>query len=218
MPYIRTWNSAYESTPDGSDLRSTVDDRIRELKVDIRERMESLVTAWSSGTDPVVLKPESGGPVTGKVLMLHAGSFGPSGGGDILGYIDENSDGSLQYALTSSTNIQLIASLLLPATAVITSISGLFYRVSSSNGAAVSVSLRSKNYGNNFTSNPNLLVSTRSYLVGEVGPTNVGGTGSITLQPDEIYWIQVQLSGSTATPRFYGVKIIYNVPDARALR
>lgn len=218
MPYIRTWNSAYEATPAGSDMRSTVDDRIRELKVDIRERMESLVTAWSSGTDPVVLKPENGGPQTGKVLMLHPSSFQATRGAGSVS-VDEDADGSLAYSPNPSPGtIQLMTSLLLPATAVVTSISGLFYRNTSSAVAAPIVTLRSKHYAADFTNDASILSSTRSYLVGEIGITNVGGSGTEPLVADEIYWIQVEFLNANESPRFYGVKVVYDVPDARALR
>jgi hypothetical protein len=40
MGYTRVWNAAYEATPAGSDPVGQGDDRIRDLKVDIRERMQ----------------------------------------------------------------------------------------------------------------------------------------------------------------------------------
>ena len=51
MAYI-TWN---ETTPPGSEARSLGDDRIRELKIQIRERLEEVLIN-DMDADPVVLK------------------------------------------------------------------------------------------------------------------------------------------------------------------
>lgn len=40
MVFTRTWNDAYEESPAGTDGLATVDNRIREVKVDIRETFE----------------------------------------------------------------------------------------------------------------------------------------------------------------------------------
>ncbi len=56
MAYSVTWD---EATPAGSEARSLGDDRIRELKAQIRERLEdALVTSWSA--DPVAPKHSPG--------------------------------------------------------------------------------------------------------------------------------------------------------------
>ena len=49
MTYTRSWN---ESTPTDSDAASTIDDLLRNLEVDIRERLDDVVADFTA--DPVV--------------------------------------------------------------------------------------------------------------------------------------------------------------------
>lgn len=53
MAMTATWNDAFEATPAGSNAVSVVDDRIREFKRDLRERLqvEHNFSTHSSGTD-----------------------------------------------------------------------------------------------------------------------------------------------------------------------
>lgn len=47
----RTWDSSYESSPAGTDPKSQGDDRIRDLKLDIRERMNVGGHVWKDSTN-----------------------------------------------------------------------------------------------------------------------------------------------------------------------
>lgn len=60
MAYTNAWD---ETQPLGTAAANTLDDIIRQLKLDVRQRMESIVENWSA--DPVKLKG-----TTGKVLIL----------------------------------------------------------------------------------------------------------------------------------------------------
>lgn len=53
MSLSEVWNDALETTPDGSNAVSVLDNRIKELKVDIRERMqvEHNFSTHGGGTD-----------------------------------------------------------------------------------------------------------------------------------------------------------------------
>ena len=51
MAYTRTWNAANEASPADSDDRSAGAEKIRHLKVDIRERMEKDHYMAIAGTD-----------------------------------------------------------------------------------------------------------------------------------------------------------------------
>ena len=65
--FTRTWDTSYESSPAGSDLANTIDNRMREVKVDARERLEvdhSMVGDVDDGlhkkvtfVDPLASKP-----------------------------------------------------------------------------------------------------------------------------------------------------------------
>lgn len=70
MAYTNTWSNL---SPTGSTPAKQIDDEFRKLRVDIQERMETFITDWE--TDPVVLKPESGGPVEGKSIHVPGWAF-----------------------------------------------------------------------------------------------------------------------------------------------
>lgn len=69
MAYTNPWN---ESVPLGSAPRSTVDDIVRALKLDIRERMNAVVVDWAA--DPVVLQPSFAGEIN-KTRMFNWSVF-----------------------------------------------------------------------------------------------------------------------------------------------
>lgn len=52
MPYTNAWS---DSIPTGAELARNIDDQIRQLRLDVHERMDSLVADWTA--DPVVLSP-----------------------------------------------------------------------------------------------------------------------------------------------------------------
>ena len=74
MAYTRTWNAAYEESPAGSDLLSTVDNRIKDNKTDIRERMEKDHYMAIAGTDA-----DHG---EHKQVTLRVGAYAGSGSAD----------------------------------------------------------------------------------------------------------------------------------------
>lgn len=65
--FTRTWDTSYEASPAGSDLANTIDNRMREVKVDARERLEvdhSMAGDVDDGlhkkvtfVDPLAVKP-----------------------------------------------------------------------------------------------------------------------------------------------------------------
>lgn len=73
MSYTNPWSDAI---PLGSSLASTIDDSIRQLRLDIHDRMNSIVTDWTA--DPIVLQPQSGGPINGKNIFIHHSAFTPA--------------------------------------------------------------------------------------------------------------------------------------------
>ena len=65
--FTRTWDASYEASPAGVNLANTIDNRMREFKVDARERLEvdhSMAGDVDDGThlkitfvDPLAVKP-----------------------------------------------------------------------------------------------------------------------------------------------------------------
>lgn len=71
MAYTRSWS---EADPLGTVQATTIDDEIRNLKVDIRERMDTLLGAGKWAGDPV-------GAMAGVTLTVPASSGIPAGNG-----------------------------------------------------------------------------------------------------------------------------------------
>lgn len=51
MAYSRVWS---DTSPSGSALANTIDDEVRNLRVDVRERFDTLIGAGAWATDPIV--------------------------------------------------------------------------------------------------------------------------------------------------------------------
>lgn len=47
----RTWNATFEAEPDGGDQGSTLDNKQRETRSEIRKRMDTLVSNWDADPD-----------------------------------------------------------------------------------------------------------------------------------------------------------------------
>jgi len=85
------WSNAWDETaPSGSALRSTLDDIIRGLKGDIRQRMNTILdpsTPWEGTTDPLLLLP-SATPVT-RTVLLSCHGLQPSQDDDDISYANQ---------------------------------------------------------------------------------------------------------------------------------
>lgn len=209
MAYTRQWDSAYENTPSGADQRSTVDDRIRDLKKDVRERMDTICN-WLI-QDPISVKPEFSGIMNGKVLMMHAGGFNGSGDDALI-----SSNGSI-YSGVGSSGLLLIAPLWLPATAEVTNIQGMFKNLASSN---LSPTLKLNRIQWDVDSPTTFVTATRAFTPNEVGTVSQSPGSPLVISDSYLHYLQVDcaLGSGSVSCAFYGAKITYNIPTAVALR
>lgn len=209
MPYTRSWQ---ESAPTDADLRSQVDDFFRNLKVDIRERMnDSLVEDWTA--DPVIPKSSVGGKVNGKSLYLPGTAF--------QGYATSVS-GTLsfingRFSLSRSGNSVGAfgyAPLDLPHN---TEITGLYFAIDNPGDQLVSLRLRRRPWSISVGTleTVNAISSTDSNVQGAVIATH-------TVDPGYLYLLEVEYTANTGdfnfTTNLYGVRVVYNTPDARYVR
>ncbi len=81
MPYTNAWSS---TIPLGSADPGTIDDVVRQLRLDIEERMNDVVADWT--VDPVVLDVSTVGTQTGVVIMYHHTILQPRQDDDDVGY------------------------------------------------------------------------------------------------------------------------------------
>lgn len=86
MPYTRAWNNA---TPPGTRAAKEIDDAIREFKVDVDERLETLIDPTTTiDDDPLVLKPGITGTVTGRKMVYPPYLVQPINDDDDVSYAD----------------------------------------------------------------------------------------------------------------------------------
>lgn len=209
MPYLRTWNSSYEATPAGSDMRSTVDDRIRELKADIRERMESLGN-WTT-TDPVSLKSSAPVDHVGKVLWLHPSDFTIVGSSAT--YPGIRPDGGFRYSSVAAPTT-IVAGILIPSGCEVTQISAKFLNET---GITVATQLTVSYIDWNANSNVPVATDPKSWINNQTGLSTI--STPFTIGPDKVYYISVYMeSGNNITPTIFGVKVTYTVPTFAQLR
>ena len=219
MGHSRDWNGTYELIPDGGDQRSTVDDVIRNLKVDVRERLADIVTDFNA--DPISLKSAAPISHTGKVLYIHPSDMasvglynGPTSFRSpltrpVLNY----SNGGIAYWNEFAPS-DLMCGILLPTGTVIQSIEGRFTN-NTAGTLSTTTSLRYVIWG--VSSQPNIpLTVTQSLTAGQTATVSLP---THTLVADGNYNLQVYLETVGAvTATFFGFKITYTVPTLAQLR
>lgn len=98
MAYSRAWN---EATPTDSTDAPTIDDLFRNLKVDVRERMNDVVADWTA--DPVI--PQGSGTFRAKGILTASQSI-PTGSATSLNWDGEAYDvGDLHDLVTNNDRI-----------------------------------------------------------------------------------------------------------------
>jgi len=205
MTYTRTWNTAYENTPAGPDQLSQGDDRIRDFKVDVRQRMDSIVKNWQA--DPVELNDAVTGVQQNKQLYIPGIAFRP----------DSNVNGVVSiygelYFINQSTDYNAYAAVILPTTAVVKSLGAVW--VMSVPGGAHNVS-----FGYQAWSTTEAF--TQVATINATATSVVSAAVSHTIAPDRLYFIRAfwpDISYNSFSNRLLGVRLLYDVLNAQALR
>lgn len=202
MSYTRVW---VNNAPAGGQASNTADDEIRNLRLDVEERVATLVTGWStaSPTDPIVVLPQILGNVTGKRIHFHHSMF--------VCHSNTNESRSTQYVAPSFQNgsFDFFAPLLLPVGVTIQSVNGIFDRQGSTitfelaytsaiTGAFTSVS--------SVTDNSGVSIFTKSL-----------SALAHVVATDRLYMIHAILPGlfNVSSSRLYGAYVVFDVPDCR---
>lgn len=200
MAFTRDWDS---TTPTATSQLSAGDDAIRALKVDIEERLSSIVEDIDA--DPMVLSEDAVGSIgakTGKAIIIGPHAFMPVDD-------DDNVSWQAQYVqLDDGPNVTIRAPLLLPIGAVITKVELL-----GDKNTADQITCVVKGAG--FSSSPSAPTSKHTALTRTAAGAGIetSGTLSIDVIADELLFIEV--AGDTnGNARLYGVRITYDVSDA----
>lgn len=193
MPYTNAWN---ESVPLGTAARSSVDDLFRQMKLDLRERLNVLTTDFT--TDPVVPLPAVLGNVVGKLHNVHWSAFTLSGSSNWTvpaggAYIEDSAIASEMYA-----------PLLIPPGTTITEV----------------VFIANQNGGAAMTFNVVRILKTTGAVtdvftvVTSSGAFNGFSTGVVSHVVDSLYIYAIKATTATSN-RLYGAAVKYNTTDCR---
>ena len=192
MPYTNAWSNVI---PAGTILARQLDDHIRQVRLDVAERMADLVEDWTA--DPVVPKEIWKGAVTGKKLIVPAA----------FGMIDTNAalDVIENGAGIQNSASQFVIPLPLPLGVTVTLVELLADRRSN---ASITWDLYVKSFSGAAA------VSQASVLHNIAGDV-ISATGVLALVTDADSWMYVLVNTSGAAKDIYAARVTYNTPDAR---
>src|SRR6266516_2688915 len=196
MPFTRVWT---KNNPPGSQQAFTADDEIRNLREDIEERIGILVTGWSTSSplDPLVVRPEVLGNVTGKIVSFSHWSFRPLWSGSIITV----GTGETALYLESTGGFTWYAPVQLPIGATITSLSYLFNRNDGN-----PPNLTGKLSYNDYTTTP-----ATTDIASVTGTANgiqlVTSVLSHVVAANRLYFLSIVLGAGASLNRLYGASI-----------
>lgn len=215
MTYTNPW---VDNAVSGTQLATAGPADFNQIRLDVHQRMNDIVQDWTA--DPVVLKANISGAVTGKIMYVSGFGFNYgqllpgqnvtyAGNGTII------SAGGVTPAIVPPT---LFTSVALPQGITITKLTALVDAMTSSSvivklgnlisipipPAPLSVSIQS----NSLSIGPQILQS------GVINYVNGGVLPSIL--PSSAFWLSVNSAVVTTSFQVYWVAITYNTPSAQS--
>lgn len=206
MPFSNAWSSVIPAGPTSAKL---IDDHIRQLRLDIEERMEAaLIVDWAG--DPLVLKPELKGGQNGKQIVIHGSAFNFHGSGEVR----------TNYVYAKVDTGPLVCPVILPKGSdagplVIKLVEFMVHNVDCD---SITCELRRRSFANGETADQNQIICSVTELAGvqKIAACPAISIG-ITLGDIQMYYLVIEALGSaTETFRVFGARITYDAPDSRA--
>jgi hypothetical protein len=197
MSYSVTWDGGYEASPDGATVDAdTLDTIVQELKVAIRERMNTILDPsgqWDD--DPIVLKPNR----VGAVLLLPASAWQSwnENGDAVFG------DGSFRSEGTGS-NQGAFMPLPLHSNWKVTKIEAI---LDADTVGSITPSFNKSTFTNTPTTSviSDFTLSTSGITVVTVF------SGTEIISANDTYWLYVTSTGSSGDKWYgYGVRVTYD--------
>lgn len=195
MSYTNVWS---DTIPLGTDLASTIDDSIRQLRLDIHDRMNSIVSDWTA--DPVVLQPNVAIATTQKNLFIHHSAF----------HKDDDRSTELRTAekvtvTPFATSTLLWAPVVLPIGATIT---GVVFNLTQGVGLPCNIKLRKVVF--NTAPTPPVASDILTFVTDNSTFKEYIINGSYTVLNNDVLFLEVQLF---AVSEFYNAAVTYNITD-----
>lgn len=195
MAYTNTWNT---TSPAGSVAAKLIDDHIRQLRLDLQERMLALVVNMTD--DPVIVLDAVRGVKTGKKLIISASEF----------YCEPETEVTYAglYADVNSAAGVLRAPFSLPSGV---SIKKIRWLLDNNDTAVLTVTLKSSPFS------VAAAVTTANTQTKATTGLEIKDSGAISIAVNgtDYYWLEADKS-SGASFRLYAVEITYDTPDSRS--
>ncbi|MBA2704139.1 MAG: hypothetical protein H0U60_09835 [Blastocatellia bacterium] len=203
MPYTNPWS---DIIPDGAANANTVDDAIRQLRLDVHERMNAVVADWT--TDPVVPIGGSGsgtGVKVGKVLFL------PFAQWSMLNNAYSDPAAGNERFLYVAAGVEAWCPVNLPPDVTIRQIDLMFYRDTLN---TTTLSLRRRMF-------TTAIVAVDTQVAIAVSPAafymqilTISGMSEVVT--DQSYYYLIAKGAGGLGPKIYAAKITYDCPDSTA--
>jgi len=193
MTYTNAWS---DTIPLGTDLANTIDDSIRQLRLDIHDRMNSIVQDWTA--DPIVLADAALGTLT-KNIFIHHSAFQPDDPAHET--ITRTAEKLIVSPFTSSATFWAPVSL--PIGAVIT---GVVFNITQGIGLPCNLKLRKVVF--NTAPTPPTATDLFATVTNSSSFSEYTVNGSYTVLNNDVLFFEVQLFAVSA---FYNAAITYQV-------
>lgn len=205
MPYTNPWSDVI---PAGSAQASTIDDQIRQLRLDVRERMDTILKTGGKWNDDPIALPDFSGTVVDRHVYVSPFSIQPVNDEDDVRY-EWGGNGVFK---TQSAGLATVCPLVLPLGVTLTR----FEFVSLVQPAhTLTVKIYKRTWG---------VTDTVTQVGSDMGSAGTGAnalfdSGAASFSEvigDSTYWIENTISpgGILSTYWLYGYRAHVNVPDA----
>lgn len=193
MAYTNVWS---DTIPLGTDLASTIDDSIRQLRLDIHDRMDSIVNDWTA--DPVTLQSGIVTDTIQKNLFIHHSAFAQDDPRSTVTRIAEK-----LTVVPFATSVLMWAPVILPVGAVIT---GVVFNMTQGAGLPCNIKLRKVVF--NTAPTPPTASDILTFVTDNSSFKEYILNGSYTVLNNDVLFLEVQLF---SVSEFYNAAVTYSV-------
>ena len=203
--FTRGWDNVI---PSGNSDADTIDDLMREMKIDIYERFLMIFDQLPNSTDDqlVNFRDHVVGRVPIKQLYIHGSEFvmTPDSSVNTHSYGDTG-------ILTTSNGSAMRAPLKLP---VGTTVRKIRWLITGGNVAAVALAIVSMPF------DTSLAQTVEHTMDNTASAVAIKDSGAITMliEPDTLYYLKASKSAGTPAHTIHGVEVSYECPDSRFTR
>ncbi len=187
------------TVPSGSEQAMTADDHFRRLRLELGERIGDFVVDFAA--DPVVLKPDALGKVTGKTMLIHSSQF----------VVEPGEDATFEYGesgVTISNNANPTrAPLILPIGVTLNRIEWL---VTNGDSAQLVVKIGAISFAVG-AANSTVNIMNTTVTGAQIVDSQVSAPFTRTINGNEMLYLSID-KGSGAEFVLHGVRVTYDTP------